>query len=185
MSGQDGQRVPFSRSYWVVPGKFLAGCYPGSSNADTAKDKLKALLDHGIRHIISLMELDEKNWGGKAFVSYEDQMRSIAESMGHTVSFDTMPIKDTLIPSRLEMCKILDRIDECIEHNKPVYIHCWGGRGRTGTVVCCYLARHGIVTGQNALDYIKELRKNTEDCDKPAPETSAQDDFVLLWVEGE
>ncbi|MCK4728476.1 MAG: hypothetical protein KAT27_06110 [Desulfobacterales bacterium] len=56
---------------------------------------------------------------------------------------------------------------------------------RIGTVVGCYLARHGIASGQNALDHIKELRKDTEDCDKPAPETSAQDDFVLSWVEGE
>lgn len=21
--------VPFARSYWIVPGQFLAGCYPG------------------------------------------------------------------------------------------------------------------------------------------------------------
>ncbi len=31
-----GRSVPFNRSYWVVPGKFLAGCYPGSVNKDKA-----------------------------------------------------------------------------------------------------------------------------------------------------
>jgi hypothetical protein len=25
-------KVPFNRSYWVVPGKLLAGCYPGSED---------------------------------------------------------------------------------------------------------------------------------------------------------
>lgn len=28
--------VPFNRSYWVVPGKFLAGCYPGSEDRQLA-----------------------------------------------------------------------------------------------------------------------------------------------------
>ncbi len=46
-------------------------------------------------------------------------------------------------------------------------------------------AFRGMATGQNALKQIQELRKDTEDCDKAAPETSAQVDFVLLWVEGE
>ena len=177
--------VPFNRSYWVVPGKFLAGCYPGSKNEDQAHYKLRALLDHGIRHVISLVEPDETDWGGKSFVSYDDQMRTIAESMGQTVSFDRMPIKDGWVPSRVDMCRTLDRIDDCIEDNKPVYIHCWGGRGRTGTVAGCYLARHGMAIGQNALDRIKELRRNTEDHWITSPETSEQYDMVLSWVEAE
>lgn len=177
--------VPFSRSYWVVPWKFLAGCYPGSTSEDRADKKLRALLEHGIRHVISLMEPDEKDWSGKSFMSYKAQMRSIAKSMAHTVNFDTMPIKDARIPSRLKMCRILDRIDQSIQYQRPVYIHCRGGRGRTGTVVGCYLARHGMATGQNVLDRIKELRRNTEDHWIASPETLDQIVMVLSWVEAE
>jgi protein-tyrosine phosphatase len=33
------------------------------------------------------------------------------------------------------MVRILNQIDMCIKYDKPVYVHCWGGKGRTGTVI--------------------------------------------------
>jgi hypothetical protein len=177
--------IPFSRSYWVVPEKFLAGYYPGSKDQDEAHQKLRALLNHGIRHVINLIEPDERDWRGTPFIPYEDQMESIASSMGHRVTLDRMPIRDTWIPSRPEMRRILDRIDRCIETHKPVYIHCWGGRGRTGTVVGCFLARHEIASGRDLFCQIQKLRKHAEDAYLRSPETQQQDDMVLSWVEGE
>ena len=87
------ESVPFPRSYWVVPRKFLAGCYPGSENKVESDQKLKRLLDHGIRHVINLMEPDDLNWDRKPFVPYESQMKSIAESMGLNVTFERIPIR--------------------------------------------------------------------------------------------
>ena len=108
----------------MIPGKLLAGCYPGSENKDVAQLKLKSLLDQGIRHVIDLMELDEVNWNGDAFRPYAPQMGLLAKAAGSEVSFDRMAIKDTWIPSRLDMCRILDLIDQCIQDHRPVYIHC-------------------------------------------------------------
>jgi len=177
--------VPFSRSYWIVPGKFMAGCYPGSEDEKEADRGLSGLLEHGIRHIINLMEPQEVNRSGKQFVSYEAKMRSIADEMGISVTFDRIPIKDTWIPSRVDMGRILDRIDGCMANDEPIFLHCWGGRGRTGTVVGCYLARHGIASDRKNLELIKKLRENTEDGYLPSPETPPQNDMVLSWVEGE
>ena len=116
--------MPFNRSYWVVPDKLLAGCYPGSENKDEAHLKLKGLLDHGIRHVINLMEPDEFNWEMKPFVPYRDQMRSIAQSMGCDVTYEQIPIRDLRALPRGEMVKTLDHIDRSIGKGKPVYIHC-------------------------------------------------------------
>ncbi len=183
---QDATRsVPFNRSYWVVPGEFLAGCYPGSEDGQQAIQKLAGIIDSGIRTMINLMEQNEFNWAGKAFEGYEKQMQPIAASLGTSVRFERMPIKDTWVPSRTEMIEILDRIDASINDGEPVYLHCWGGRGRTGTVVGCYLARHGIASGRNILKMIQEFRKNTEDHQMPSPETAQQVDMVLSWVEAE
>ena len=174
--------MPFPRCYWVAPG-LMAGCYPGASEEEQAEQKLQGLLDAGIRHVISLMEPDEANWDGKPFVPYENQMTALADSLGVTVGFNRMPIEDMSVPTATHMKRVLDQIDRCIQNDQPVYIHCWGGRGRTGTVIGCYLARHGYASGQKVLGLLQGLRQSTEDCDKASPETSEQVNMVLGWGE--
>ncbi len=82
------------------------------------------------------------------------------------------------------MVRILNQIDMCIKYDKPVCVHCWGGKGRTGTVVGCYLARHRISTGNDVIEKIKELRKNTEDFSDLSPETRGQINLVINWKKG-
>jgi protein tyrosine phosphatase (PTP) superfamily phosphohydrolase (DUF442 family) len=173
--------VLFNRSYWVVPGKLLAGCYPGSEDSVEEERNLKALIQLGIRHAISLMEPQEYDLPDDPFAPYVDHMESIAEKMGITVTFDQISIKDFSIPTERQMVRILNQIDMCIKYDKPVYVHCWGGKGRTGTVVGCYLARHGIATGNGVIEKIMELRKNTGSCSDPSPERRKQINMVLNW----
>lgn len=173
--------VPFDRAYWVVPGKLLAGCYPGDDSEDVAIRKLSGLLNHGIRHFVSLMEPDECDHSGNPFNPYEPIVRSIARAMNWAVSFKRMPIRDLDIPTESEMIGILNHIDEKLNANMPTYVHCWGGRGRTGTVVGCYLARHGIAVGSELLGMLQGLRKNVPDFHLPSPETEAQVEVVVSW----
>lgn len=175
--------VPFPRSYWVVPGKLLAGFYPGAKDSKEATAKLTALINAGIRHIINLMEPDERDFTGHRFVLYDEVMESIAAKMGISVTFDQVPIKDLSIPTDSHMTRILNQIDLCIKHGKPVYVHCLGGIGRTGTVVGCYLVRHGLATGKNVFDMIRDLRKDVEDSGRESPETREQRKMVMNWLQ--
>ncbi len=178
------QPVPFSRSYWVVPGKLLAGYYPGDLDTSKMEKKLKGLLQAGIRYVINLMEEDEQNWDGKRFRSYEDDIKRYARQEEVEITLVRRPIEDLSAPTPEYLRNILDDIDNAISQNKPVYIHCWGGKGRTGTVVGCYLARHGYAWGQDVLSLIHELRQNDPEVYHASPETRQQRDMVTSWREG-
>ena len=177
--------IPFPQSYWVVPGKFLAGYYPGDLDTVKMEDKLKRLLWSGIRYIVNLMEEDERKRYGDPFPSYENAIARYAKRAGVQVTCVRRPIKNLTVPTSEQMRNILDEIDDAISQDKPVYVHCWGGKGRTGTVVGCYLAYHGHAQGQDVLDLIQKLRPNDPDAYYPLPQTPQQRDMATSWQEKE
>ncbi|MFV0318599.1 MAG: protein-tyrosine phosphatase family protein, partial [Microthrixaceae bacterium] len=58
-----------------------------------------------------------------------------------------------------------------------VYIHCWGGIGRTGTVVGCLLVDDGL-SAHEALAHIDQLRSVTRKHHMAAPQTPDQIEVV-------
>ena len=58
-------------------------------------------------------------------------------------------------------------------------MHCYGGIGRTGTVVGCWLIEQGAA-GDDPIATIAELRANIR-FRRPSPETREQIAFVRDW----
>ena len=75
-------------------------------------------------------------------------------------------------------------IDEALEAGTPVYVHCLGGLGRTGTVVGCWLVRHGDDDG-DAVGRIAELRSRCRTASSPSPETVEQRRVIEGWRHGD
>ncbi|MFT7542793.1 MAG: putative protein tyrosine phosphatase [Gammaproteobacteria bacterium] len=169
---------PTKSSYWVVPEKLLAGAYPGAPTAVAHQKKVEDLLDAGVRAFVDLMEQDETNHEGKTFTPYQDLVCSMAPD----ATCERFAIKDLSIPTVDEMEKILNVIDSHLNEERTVYVHCWGGVGRTGTVVGCWMLRHGIATAEDALGKLKSLRRQDEERGyRESPETGAQRDFIHAW----
>jgi hypothetical protein len=176
--------IPFPRSYWVIPGKLLAGYYPGDRQKKVMKQKMQSLLYCGIRRVINLMEIYELDHEGMPFRDYEPVLKRLADG-GPPVECYRMPVRDLDVPTPDFMGRILNRIDGALEEDRPVYIHCWGGRGRTGTVVGCWLIRHGIAETNTVLEKIRTLRQHGPRAHFPSPEMPDQIRMVLSWKKGQ
>ncbi len=168
--------LPYPDSYWVVPGKFLAGEYPGAALEDEARARLTRLLNLGIDFFIDLTREAELD-------PYELLVLSEAQARGRQIHYNRLPVTDFSIPTQAEMVKILDTIDRALAQGRRVYLHCWGGIGRTGTAVGCYLVRHGL-DGASALERLAVLRRGIPFA-RPSPETLEQARFVLNWQIGQ
>ena len=170
---------PLSNSYWVRPGSFAAGDYPGAKRPDEAATKLKALLSAGIDFFIDLTTPSD------GLKPYAEIAREEARRLGVPLGCEWHPIPDLSIPENpTQMASILNSIDAVLESGRTVYLHCWGGTGRTGTVIGCWLVRHGH-TGEEALEQIRELRKNVEKLYRAphSPHTTEQREYVRSWTE--
>ncbi len=173
----DNLKPPFPESYWVIPGKFLAGEYPYSKSEEEGRKKLGQLLQSGIRAFVDLtMPGDE--------IPYSNELIKLSDKMGIHVEHRHFAIPDMDVPEITTMKAILNWIEEQIVKGNPIYLHCYGGIGRTGTVVGCYLVRQGV-QGQEALERISYLRRDTSSWWYVVPETWLQKDYILKWKPGE
>ncbi len=177
-------KTPFPCAYWVEPGRLLAGEYPGARSARAARRKIQALIDCGIRQIINLMEADERDFYGNPFTPYEPLLKSSPTSAAQA-SCRRFPIRDMGVPDTAGMGAILDAIDAALDAERPVYVHCLAGVGRTGTVVGCWLVRHGRASGSGVIDVIQDLRQHEPHAHWPSPQSAVQRHMVRHWRRGQ
>lgn len=168
--------LPIPDSYWVIPGQLLAGRYPGASSETETRLKLTRFLDHGINHFTDLTQKGD-------ILAYQPHLEELAAEKGMQVDYQRFPISDLGIPADSDMIAILDWIDAGLQAGRKVYVHCFGGLGRTGVVVGCYLVRHGMTGGQ-ALERIAVLRRDMPGWWMRSPEMEDQREMVLSWQTG-
>ena len=164
------RKPPWSRSWWVDD-HLLAGAYPGSTDLDEATVKVGALIDAGVTLFLDLTTSRDH------LKPYEPLLAELDPS--GRVRRHALPVADLHAPTAGEVQRALGLIDAEAERGGITYVHCWGGIGRTGSIVGCYLARD--IGGDAALRKLIELRRGSADADRRAPETEAQRALVRGW----
>lgn len=168
---------PIVDSYWVEPGRLLAGEYPGGYTSESTRQCLDALLEAGFDTFIDLTRPNET-------VPYYRILLEEAKLHEVEVERHNFPIGDFGLPSPETMKEILDTLDAALQNGRRIYLHCWGGIGRTGTTVGCYLVRRGM-TGEEALSQLAEWWQTVPKSriHQHSPETREQAYFVRNWAE--
>jgi hypothetical protein len=83
-------------------------------------------LNVGVRHFIGLTEFGE-------LIPYEAILSEESRSANITATFQRFPIRDVSVPrNAVHLGEILLTIDRRIREGGAVFVHCWGGVGRTG-----------------------------------------------------
>lgn len=164
---------PLYQSYYIGSGHTFAGEYPGDKNGEKAKDKIRNMLHFGVRHFIDLTE--------------EGELHPYAHLLSSGCTYDRFPIRDVSIPkSTHEVYRFIDKITEFSKRDDGyIYIHCWGGVGRTGTIVAC-LRAEGMEnpTIEDALTCLRNLfSEMPKSSHRVTPETKEQEAFIGQYVE--
>ena len=168
-------KLPIIESYWVEENRFLAGEYPGSTDPEVMRLRMDQFLKSGVNTFIDLTQPDELR-------AYGPVLKEQAKIYNVEVTCHRFAIRDHSVPSSETMTAVLDSIDETIRNGGCVYVHCWGGVGRTGMVVGCYLVRHGHTNQEAAaeVDRLFKTRPNNSYFPR-SPESDEQVEFILNW----
>jgi hypothetical protein len=68
------------------------------------------------------------------------------------------PEENEKLVSLLQTNQILEQMHHCIQHCKPVLVHCAMGMQRSPAVVACYLLQHYNVDFERVVSFIKSKR---------------------------
>ena len=163
---------PLNQSYEVSGnGVVFAGEYPGDKDEVKAKRKIAHMYHFGIRHFIDLTE--------------EGELTPYSHLLPKNTTYTRFPIPDCGAPKSVESVqRLLLRIEELKKMAGYIYLHCWGGVGRTGIIVACYLAQNWE---EPKLDHTLEvLCRHFSSMPKSAyretPETKEQIDFIARFI---
>ena len=175
---------PNANSY-VVPDTLLAaGEYPArapTTLAGNAREKLPYFLDAGISAFVDLTDPAD------GLEPYYPVLYELAAARGIDVAYEQFTIADMDVCNPSHMSRVLDAIDAHLVEGRGTYVHCWGGMGRTGMVVACWLVRHGRSSSE-ALDEVKTLfqtmsaEKVRRFGETGSPQTESQRALVRSWA---
>lgn len=166
---------PIANAYWVLPQRLLAGEYPAFVGDDEALNRLQAFLEAGVTFFLDLTVEDEYS-----VPAYGPLLKELAAQSGKSVEHVRFPILDMSAAKPDQMDEIQHTLQVALERGETVYVHCFGGIGRTGTVIGCYLVENGR-TGEEALAELAQFRQGIPSASRQSPETRSQRALVLGW----
>lgn len=112
--------------------------------------------------IVALVTLNEHGVDERALRAEDIQWRHV-------------PIPDFSPPTQEQIERFVEIVDEARERGGAVAVHCTAGRGRTGTMLACFLVSRGY-SARRAIERVRELRPGSI-------ETTEQEEAVCEYAQ--
>lgn len=162
---------------WWVDDDVLAGEYPMSLDDPVrSHEKVNLLVDTGVRTFVDLTHRADD------MAPYEPILSAAAEARRLDLRRVAHPIPDMGVIDDADYDVILETIAEARRRGR-VYVHCWGGMGRTSTVVGCLLQHTDGLSFDATIARIDDLRALTRKARQRAPQSSKQFDVLRRRAE--
>jgi len=151
-----------------------AGEYPRNLDDLTSQEKIEQFRKFGITHFIDLTE--------------EDELKPYAQMLWDGASHRRFPVEDGGIPESTDSVRqLISEIQDIIDGNPEakIYIHCWGGVGRTGQIVASYIAITRKFDYDNTMFLLHlYFSRNPKSGWRDVPENRQQCEFIRGICEG-
>ena len=119
---------------WLIEEK-LAG-----SGMPTTFDEFHWIVNQGVKSIITMTE------------------NSLPDEWVQSIDYLHVPTPDLTAPDMDKIESTVDFINEQINNDQPVMVHCAAGMGRAGTILACYFVKYKKLTAEKAIEKIRNDR---------------------------
>lgn len=186
---------PTSESNWIIPGRVLVGAFPAAPCDMETFTTLSAIMNEKVTMFVCLQEeyapIGPDNcrelWeSGQTLRPYFDDAMMIAKNRdkfencagivpAEKLRFRHLPIRDCSVIDDELVLDFAKQLVASIKEGEVLYIHCWGGHGRTGSIVCLLLHLMYGFTAQECLvrcQYLHDIR--IDHANAASPQTMSQ-----------
>ena len=181
---EDAACGPHETCQWVLP-QLIAGSFPGERTEPAHTQKVQRLIDAKVDSFLCLQEAAEL----RRFTPYMEIAKLSHQTAGRPgeLEFFHCPMPDLDTTSDEDLLKAVHTIVQKLLEGRTVYVHCWGGHGRTGTVICTFLATCYGLSVQQAAEFYNaggQMRKVRNPGAGFWPHSAAQKlgRFVMLFT---
>jgi protein-tyrosine phosphatase len=175
---------PSDESNWVLPDVLLVGAFPGVPDDDENWELITSILGLGVTTFVCLQdeysdEAPEEDWRYErngAIRPYFRDVREIVKQVEeadpdefpniHITSSDLhfihFPIIDCDIGEDDAVYGLAVDLVERLAKGEVIYLHCWGGHGRTGSLVCIMLHLMYGLSAKDSMErcqFVHDLRR--------------------------
>lgn len=153
---------PTEESNWLIPGRLMVGGCPVTA------EEMEDISEAGADLLVCLLNRDD-------FASRisKKKYKRFARNVGLNVIFK--PIADGDITTDRRAFSIARMIVEKLENGDVVYLHCWGGHGRAGTIGAMVLGLWYRIPFQEVIEFLQKAHQTrSEGGHYPTPQTEEQ-----------